>query len=404
VFVAVAMTALLLFMTGLSRADRLRHAAIYAVLVLACAAPYLAFLQWNGGVVPYLRQASAWAERDRAREPVVWPGLFDNPDGVSDDARHATGIRRAAAIVRDNRVAWLFYFEIALPFLALAMLRLSESGFRPAWPQARAKLAMTAVLAAALDAGFLRSPLEGRLADTSVPLAVLVAWLLVAVPALVVRPRLWQAAPGPRRWAIAGVAVGVWLCAVLMLATVVTGDFRQRLEKAYMTSSLDETLERTERVTVQLRQDWDLSGWMARPERSELITLSAFVNACTAPTDRVLVSLYLPQVLALARRGFAGGHADLRPGFFEDEPAQRLTVERLRRQSVPLILLDSGEALDTFRESYPILSAYIDRTYRPAATHVFDGRFGLTLFTRRDLTPASVWEPLGWPCFAPSRR
>ena len=64
--------------------------------------------------------------------------------------------------------------------------------------------------------------------------------------------------------------------------------------------------------------------------RPELITLSLYINACTAPTDRVLVQSYLPQVLAIARRAFAGGHADLRPGFFEMEDAQRLTLERLR--------------------------------------------------------------------------
>ena len=402
VFVALAMASLLLFLQGLSWRERVRHYVLYGLLVLALVAPYLAFLQWNGGVVSYLRQASAWAERDRAREPVVWPGLFDNPDGISDEARQGTPVRRAIAVVRDNRIAWLFYFEIALPLFALGVLALSDSAFRPGWPQARAKLAMTTVLMAVLDAGFLRSSLEGRLADTSVPLAILVAWLLVAVPALVVRPAWWRPAARRFRWAIAGVAAATWVFALLMLTAIVTDDIRQRLDKAYMTSSVDETLDRAETIAGRLREDWDLSRWMARPDRPELVTLSVYLNACTAPADRVLVSLYLPQVLALARRGFAGGHADLRPGFFEDEEAQRLTVERLQRQSVPVMLLASGAAsLEKFRESYPTLAAYLDRHYRPAATHVFDDRFGLTLFAKRDLTPTSAWQPLGWPCFSP---
>ena len=79
---------------------------------------------------------------------------------------------------------------------------------------------------------------------------------------------------------------------------------------------------------------------MSRPERPDLVTLSLYVNACTAPNDRVLVQAYIPQVLALARRAFAGGHADLRPGFFKTEEAQRLVLDRLQRQSVPVILLD----------------------------------------------------------------
>jgi len=400
VFVAIAMGTLLLFMSRLSLAERLRHGIIYALLVLAFAAPYLAFIQWNGGVPFYLRQASAWAERDRAREPVVWPGLFDNPDGVSDEARDGTGITKAIAVVRDNRIAWLYYFEILLPFFALAVLAASQSGFRPDWPEARAKLAMVAVLMAALDAGFLRSPLEARLADTSVPLAILVAWLMVAVPQMLLRPGELHPRIRPYRRAAAGAAAMVWAPAVLMLAAIVSGDFAERLDKAAMTERWGKMFERAQGVAGQLRLDWDLTHWMARPDRPDLITLSLYINACTAPGDRVLVQSYLPQVLALARRAFAGGHADLRPGFFETEEAQRLTVERLRRQSVPIILLDTGKSLENFRESFPIVIDYIDANYEASATHEFDGRFGLTLYTRRGLTPASVWQPLGWPCYA----
>jgi hypothetical protein len=402
VFIAVAMGALLLFMQGLSWSERFRHGVIYALLVLALAAPYLAFIQWNGGVLSYMRQASAWAERDRAREPVVWPGLFDNPDGVSDEARDRTGVGKAVAVLRDNRIAWLYYFEILLPFFALAVLVASEAGFRPEWPQARAKLAMVAVLMAALDAGFLRSPLEARLADTSVALAILVSWLMIAVPQMIARPAALRPILRPFRWAAGVVVSAVWIPVVLMLAVIVSSDFAERLDKASMTDRFGKMFERAHAIAGQLRLEWDLSTWTRQPDRPELITLSLYINACTAPTDRVLVQSYLPQVLALARRAFAGGHADLRPGFFETEEAQRLTVERLQRQSVPLILLDTDKSLDNFRESFPLVMAHIDAHYDATATHEFDGRFGLTLFARRELTPKSVWEPLGWPCYGGS--
>ena len=139
--------------------------------------------------------------------------------------------------------------------------------------------------------------------------------------------------------------------------------------------------------------------WGARKERPDLITLSLYINACTAPTDRVLVQSYLPQVLAIARRAFAGGHADLRPGFFETEDAQRLTLERLRRQSVPMILLDTDDSLRSFHRSFPIVTEYVDREYRQAGTHEFDGRFGISLWVRKDRQPTGTWEPLGWPCY-----
>ena len=116
-------------------------------------APYLLFIQRNGGVAAYFQQASAWAERDRDRAPVVWPGLFDNPDGVADETKAATGVSRVlSASLRDNMVAWLAYTEIALPFFALFVLWMSSDGGRPGWQHARAKLAMVAILAIMLDA------------------------------------------------------------------------------------------------------------------------------------------------------------------------------------------------------------------------------------------------------------
>ena len=108
----------------------------------------------------------------------------------------------------------------------------------------------------------------------------------------------------------------------------------------------------------------------------------------------------MPQVLALARRAFAGGHADLRPGFFRTDDAQRLTIARLERQSVPLILLlDTDGSLQQFFVAFPLIKAYVDEQYQLTATHVFDGRFGISLFSRRDLQPVSTWQPLDWPCY-----
>jgi len=180
VFVAIATAVLMLSLSELPLKERLRHFVIYGAIALALVTPYFVFIQMNGGVVSYFRQASAWAERDRAREPIVWPGLFDNPDGESDAAKAGSLV----AQVRDNGAAWVYYTEILLPFFALFILAASRDGFRPEWPHAREKLAMVAVLGAVLDAGFLRSPLEARLADPSVPLVILVAWMLVALPRL----------------------------------------------------------------------------------------------------------------------------------------------------------------------------------------------------------------------------
>jgi hypothetical protein len=357
------------------------------------------FIERNGGVRSYFEQASAWAERDRDRAPVVWPGLFDNPDGVSEEATSSDLPTRSVAIVQDNITAWTFYAEVALPIVALALLTLSPTAFRPDWPQARAKIGMVAVLALVLDAGFLRSPLAARLADPSVPLAILLAWVLVALVRLFfvkgdLQPSLRGSAALARGASLAAAAPLVFVFAAGM-----TNDLYDRLDKANLVERWGKGFERAAHITEQVRHDWLLESWVDRADRPELYDLALYVNACTLPMDRVLVQAYMPQVLALARRAFAGGHADLRPGFFTSTAAQELTVARLRRQSVPIVLLESGESLENFRESFPIVTRYLDEHYRVAATKEFDGRFGTSLLVRRDRQPTGTYAPLDWPCY-----
>ena len=398
IFVAAAMGVALLLLEGVPWRDRVKQGLIYAAVVVGLLLPYFAFIEMNGGVVSYFRQASAWAEKDRNRAPVVFPGLFENPDGVSDEAKAGTAPARAVAILRDNVVAWVFYAEIALPIVCLLLLAASRAACRPQWPRARAKLTLVAVLAVVLDAAFLRSPLEARLADPSVPLAILVAWTLVALPQLP-RRSAWRWPSGAAAWA-APVALVLLAAPVLFtFGAALSRDLYRRLDKAALTERAGKGFERAEGIARQLREDWRLDSWVNREGRPELIELSLYINACTTPEQRVLVQGYMPQVLALARRAFAGGHADLRPGFFRTDEAQQLTIARLQRQSVPMVLLETEQSLLNFRKSFPLVTAYIDAHYTQAGTHVFDKRFGTTLFVRKDLAPTGVYAPLGWPCF-----
>lgn len=398
VFTALAVGALLLSLTHLPWRERVRHAGIYGALVLALLAPYLIFVQMNGGIGEYISQASAWAARDRDRAPVIWPGLFDNPDGISEAARSGSGLTRAVAVVRDNEIAWLYYLELVLPFVALSILGMTHAGGRSRWPHASAKIGTAILLGIVLDAGFLRSPLAARLADPSVPLAILIAWLAAVAPLLMVsraawRPRLQAYAPVLRL-----VVAGMVLPVAFVLGATLSKDFYRRLDKAALVERFGKSFERAELVASRMREDWELATWKARPERPELITLALYLDECTRPDDRVLIQHYIPQVLGLARRAFAGGHADLRPGFFQTTSAQELTLRRLQRQSVPLILLDVDGSLDNFRRSFPLITEYMDRYYRVAGTYTFDGRFGVTLMMRNDLTVTGTYEPLGWPC------
>jgi hypothetical protein len=399
-FIAVAFAVLLVVLRTLSWSQRIRHALVYAAMVLAMLAPYLVFIELNGGIASYFRTAVEWAERDRGRAEVVWPGLFDNPDGVSPEAQVNNPVTRAVATVHDNSVAWLYYGELALPFVALLVLALSQQAFRPEWSNAAAKVAVVAVLAIMLNAGFLRSPLAARLADPSVPHAVLVAWLPAALAASIRRPELLRQSLRGRILSPATRAVGLAVAAVLLaiLGIAVTDGLHRRLEKAWLTAGPGKALERADTMWQNIRRAFPLQPALTGDSNS-LMTLSLYLRECTRPTDRVFMQHYLPHVVALSERGFAGGHADLRPGFFGSEAMQRLTVMRLSHQSVPVALVGASDTLGGFRDSFPLVVAYFDEHYENAGERVFDERFSIRLLVRRDAQPTREFQPLQWPCF-----
>ena len=396
VFVSLAFAALLVLLRQLSWWARIRHALVYGGLVLVLLAPYLFFIQTHGGLSLYFTTALAWAERDRGRAEVVWPGLFDL-EGEEEErvAADAGPVERLAAGVRANRVAWFYYSEIALPIVALAALALASPRAQPSWPHAGAKIGAVAILGLALDAGFLRAPLEARLADPAVPIVILLAWLPVGIFGMLrdgLRPR-----PAAR-------AVGVYLTSafgVVLLAVMtycMVPGLRDRIEAANLERDFSHARDRAELMWTQIGESFPVTIPEEAPAE-RLLTLSVYLRECTAPTDRILVQHYTPQVVALAERGFAGGHADLRPGFFKTEAMQRLTVERLQRQSVPIALVGTGDAMGGFRDSFPIVSQYLDANYRVAGERTFDGRFDFRLLVRRDARPVREFAPLGWPCF-----
>jgi hypothetical protein len=399
-FVAAATAAMLVMATHLPWRDRIRSAVLYAVVSIALVSPYLLFVQMNGGLDAYRRQAAEWVAEERARTPVQWPGLFDNADGVSSEARDGGGLQRAVAIVRDNRVAWLYYFEIVLPLLALGVAGLARDGFRPEWPHATQKIAIVALVGLILDAGFLRSPLQARVADPSVPHAILIAWLGTALIGILSGRAPLRPAVQRRVAVVRAAAVTIGAGVVFLLAAIFSDRIYDRLEDAYLTEGPRVALARVRTVSQAARTDWDLSTWINREDRSGLMTLALYLNTCTPPDARIFVQPYLPQVLGMAQRGFAAGFGDLRPGFFDEPEFERLALRRLRTQRVPVALLDVDESLENFRESFPLLTSYFDATYETVATHTFDDRFGVTLLIRRGEKKHGQFEPLNWPCMS----
>ena len=405
VFVALATVALLVLLTEVPWRERVRHGLLYAGTCMVLVSPYLVFIQAQGGVLPYVEQVRAWAERDRDRTPVVWPGLFDNPEGVSEAAESGSIVGRSLAIVQDNIVAWTYYVELVLPFAVLGLLAVSRDGFRPAWPRAREKLATVAILALVLDAWFLRSPLDARLADPSVPHAILVAWFFVALPRLL----------APRE-SVEGI------CAAAQVADSASwcrghGSSRRRPLVGSELQLLSPHGERSvHRRTVCCARPSDC-GSSSGPGRLGPVSLGGPATACGSHrivhvrqrlhgTVRPGCSYRVTCRRCLGSRGARSPAGTLTCGQVFSRPT-RLSASRLNDCELSrcqLVLLGAGESYQDFRRSFPIVIDYFDRFYTLAGERQFDdGRIGVSLLVREDRTPSGVYQPYGWPCFGSGR-
>ena len=85
----------------------------------------------------------------------------------------------------------------------------------------------------------------------------------------------------------------------------------------------------------------------------------------------------------------------------QDPPPSRCSDERTlppaQLSAKDTALLDVGDSLGNFRESFPTLTAYFDAAYETVATQTFDDRFGVTLLVRRG-RQGGTFDLLGWPC------
>ena len=124
----------------------------------------------------------------------------------------------------------------------------------------------------------------------------------------------------------------------------------------------------------------------------------AYLDHCTAASDRILMTWPAPEYYFFARRPFAAGHALLLPprAFATSRDRDQMRAW-LAPQRVPIVLINE-ERRGEFTTAYPDLAAYVAERYRAAGTFtIYDGAT-ITVAVRNDLRATSRHEPDGWPC------
>lgn len=286
----------------------------------------------------------------------------------------------------ENSYVWLFYLFHGLPLLTLAVLwqrrRLGVEGR----PGEHIALAALVVMAVAANLGLIRGSLNVWLPDAVVSAAVLGSWLLSQ--AVGRRPSAARAV-----W----ITVAGALVLITLVAVAHVGRLGDQIDRANVRGfggvrarfrDLGETLPRSHRESGL--EPSSVSRWLA--------PFFAYVGRCTAVQDRFMMTSLFPDVFVMAGRGFAGGQLAFISNFYTSTREQERTLERMRRQSVPFVVLLLETERD-FRREFPLVSAYIDQRYTALADLPVEQTPGVRVMVERTRAAVRVDADTRWPCF-----
>jgi hypothetical protein len=232
----------------------------------------------------------------------------------------------------------------------------------------------------------LRANLIQRFGDAVVPAVLLASWTSGAARSM---------AAGLRRDFASVAPAGLLM--VMLGSAYVYADISQKLNTSGLTVSWEETRKRFAQNRGDLAGLPPVTWWGFKAEGA--LVAARYVAECTAPNDYLLVTGYAPELPVLARRRFAAGLGTLSLSLYTSDADQRLALDRLGRQSVPIVLADAAPFDDEFVHDYPLLAQYLSTHYRQAGTIDVDDDRRFRVFVDAGLTPRRRDPHLGLPCF-----
>ncbi len=290
-----------------------------------------------------------------------------------------------------NALAWYYYLTLLVPLIALARVSADWWSERRSRPEA-AVVASAAILCFIISHTLVRDDPVTRLADAAAPTFVLAAWLA-----------LWRGDPAGSLFRARLKRTGVVSLLMITFWSVWTiggsgesGGHLSRLTRAGVMDGPSGVWEQFGAVNRRLRRR-PIDEW-APPESTGLPAVIRYLFDCTSPSDRVLVTWYAPDVFFYAERGFAGGQTFLHGGWHASVADQRLTIERMQWQSVPIILARE-DRMETFRQGFPLIYDYVQANYRLAESTLGGEPSAHLVFVDTRLEPAGEHPVLGLPCF-----
>ena len=193
--------------------------------------------------------------------------------------------------------------------------------------------------------------------------------------------------------------VAAVICALTARAVSVVGDVPGELNRAGILNRSGAMTERIADLRTRLRKTMPAGSHVPSRNSEALLPFYAYIERCSSPRDRLVMTGLQPDVFVLANRGFAGGQMAYRPSFYASEKDQRNAIARMRAQSVPFVIVALEEE-SGFRGALPLVAAYVDAHYEPLAMIPVPDTRGLQIYIERGRDAASIDAATGWPCFA----
>jgi hypothetical protein len=356
------------------------HVAAVAVTATVILAPSLWDVQRREGLVTYFRDSVQISTREAQHTDLEWPRFTR----VGEDGG---AVSRADVSVEQNALAALYYIHLAIP----AAVLLVAAGARRAPDPTKARTVLVPLAVGALVATpfLLRGNLGARFGD----IAPLFSMLLAGGAALAARR--W---PDERAiaWTVR-LAVVAGLLLVTTRAIWTMGSVRTELDASGWSDS-------AEKIVKQAARRWEElaalpAAYWNDPSATGSARAAQYLNRCTRPDDRVLVMSYAPEVLGLSGRLFGAGMSRVIPEEFAEERHQRIALERWRRQSIPLVLIEDEELYAEYPREFVLLDRYLQEHYALAGRLEIDGGHVLRVMAWRARTPARTFGDTGLPCF-----
>jgi hypothetical protein len=379
-YVAVAAFVTLAIVHGRDWRTLGRRLALVTAAVIALSTPALTFVQVNGGLADAVDQMVTYGRRETARTRVPEaPAIGALVEAARVPAAPGESVRTRIRWTTAEADAFLLALFRTLPLLAVVIVVLAVRSGGVSSADQVARLASLIAMCVLLNIFVLRDPVNARFGGIAGPAAILAAWLI---------QRAWTARRAVTRAILrAGVAAVVALTA---WSAALSSDWGQRFTyEAFRPAHLAGVVRGLTASPPALD---------TLPDR-RLVGLVRYLRECTAPTDRVLLGWFAPEVYFYAQRGFAGAMVVVFGEHWSEERFQRRSIGALASQSVPLVILRAGD--ESFARSYPLIMRHIGEHYRNAGVTAFapGGQVDYTVFVRRDRPPSYIHAASSMPCF-----